>query len=219
VRDSEPPAAVAGADRTVVDGDALTLDATASHDNVGVTSFVWTVVGEGGTETFTGSVVTVPMTRSGTLRVELRVADAAGNTAVDALDIQVLPLMVDWRLGPFLDEDGRPLKGVRVSVTLNGTERAGITDAAGWLTLSIVRFDLVSPAQVSASKRGYETVRFATALDADGDPVDPVPRIRRLETTVASGLLSWFLLAAVVVCAVVAIVLRRMRRTREAPKP
>ncbi len=219
VRDTEPPVAVAGGDRTLVEGDDLTLDATASRDNVGVISYVWTVVGEGGTDTFTDAVVTVPVTRPGTLMVELRVTDAAGNAAVDALDIQVLPLMVGWRLGPFMDEEGRPLNGVRVSVTLNGTERAGVTDATGWLDLSIVRFDIVSPAQVNASKRGYDTVRFSTALDAEGDPVDPVPRMTKVpETTAAMGLLLWLLLVAAIVCAVMAVIFLMMKRNRGAPK-
>jgi PKD repeat protein len=215
VRDVEPPVAVAGPDRTVVEGDDLTLDASASRDNVGIASYVWTIIGEGGTEILTGAVVNVPVARPGTLRLELRVTDAAGNTANDTIDIQVLPLMVSWQLGPFMDEDDRPLQGVRVSVTLNGTQRTGNTDGTGWLELSILRFDLVSPAQVNASKRGYDTVRFATTLDADGNPMDPVPRMRRLPgATLALGLLWWLLLLVVIVCAVVAVAYYKMRHGR-----
>jgi len=131
----------------------------------------------------------------------------------------VLPLNVTWRLGPFMDEDDRPLEGVRVTVTMNGTARTGITDATGWLNISVLRFDLVSPAQVNASKKGYDTLRFMTALDADGNPVDPVPRMTKVpETTAAMGLLTWLLLVAVSVCAVVAVIFLMMKRNRGAPK-
>lgn len=218
VRDIEPPVAVAGADRTVVEGDRLTLDATASHDNVGIVGYVWTVIGDAGTETLTGAVVAVSTSRPGTLRIELRATDAAGNSANDTLEVRVLALNVSWRLGPFMDEDDRHLKGVRVSVTLNGTVRTGITDGTGWLDISVLRFDLVSPAHVNASLRGYDTLRFTTALDADGQPVDPVPRMSKVPgANAAMGLLWWLLLAVVIVCAVVAVALYRRGRGRGPP--
>jgi hypothetical protein len=98
---------------------------------------------------------------------------------------------------------------------LNGTQRTGTTNGTGWLELSILRFDLVSPAQVNASKRGYGTVLFATSLDADGNPVDPVPRMRRLPgATLALGLLWWLLLLVVIACSVVAVAYYRMRHGR-----
>jgi PKD repeat protein len=212
VRDTEPPVAVAGSDRTVIEGDDLFLDATASHDNVGVISYVWTVVGEAGTETLTGPVVAVPTTKAGTLRVELRVNDAAGNTADDVLDVNVLPLNVSWRLGPFMDEDGHLLQGVKVSVTLNGTARTGITDGTGWLNLSIVRFNLVSPAHVNASKQGYDTVRFTESLDADGQPIDPVPRMRKVQDSSGTwDMWTWYVLIAVVGIVLVAVAEQRRR--------
>jgi len=220
VRDIEPPVAVAGGDRTVIEGEAVTLDATASSDNVGIASYAWTIFGEGSTESLTGPVVALAARRPGTLLAELRVTDAAGNTGKDSLDVRVLPLNVSWRLGPFIDEDGDVLEGVRVSVTLNGTEREGVTDAAGWVELAIPRHDLVSPAQVEASKRGFGTVRFAEALDADGSPADPVPRMKALPgTLLASGPLPWLILAAVAVCLVVAAILLRTRRARGARRP
>ncbi len=206
VRDTEPPVAVAGGDRTVVEGDEHVLDAGASHDNIGVVSYVWTVfVGEA-KKVYVGPVMRVPTDVPGELRVELRVEDAALNEGTDKLTVTVLPLNVTWRLGPFMDEDDRFIEGVKVRVMMNGTDHEGSTDDTGWLAVLVVRFDAVTRADVVATKAGYEELRFTTRLDASGHPIDPVPRMRRLpEVSVAPGLLWWLLLVAVVVCVVVAL--------------
>ena len=221
VLDIEPPVAVLGSgDRTVVEGDELLLDGSASRDNVGVVSFVWTVRAGEARTIHVGPVLRVPTGAPGVLRVELRVEDAAMNAATDTLTVTVLPLNITWRLGPFMDEDDRFIEGVWVCVMMNGTDYKGSTDDTGWLAVVVVRFDAAVGAYVVATKPGYEDLRFTARLDASGHPIDPVPRMRRLpEVSVAPGLLWWLLLVAVVVCLVVPIALRRTRRSRGRPGP
>jgi len=86
--DRIPPTAVAGPDVVVPPGTPVTLDGSASTDNVGIVSYVWTFT-DGGPVTLTGAVVTYTFLYVGDYLVTLTVADAAGNTASDTLWVHV----------------------------------------------------------------------------------------------------------------------------------
>jgi PKD repeat protein len=179
VRDVTAPTAVAGGDLVVDQGATATLDGGGSHDDVGVALFVWTFEESGVPVRLEGRTVPYAFNASGTFTVMLRVEDAAGNSATDALDVTVLPRMVVWALGPFLDKDGNRIPDVKVTVRLNSTTYTGTTNATGWIAPTVRRLDLVSPASVTASKKGYKTATFTVRLDKSGRPLDAIPNLER----------------------------------------
>ena len=88
ILDQTRPIADAGDDQTVNVGVAVTFDAGASNDNVGIVSYEWNF-GDG--TTGTGITATHTYTSPGNYTVTLTVKDAAGNTATHSITVTVLP--------------------------------------------------------------------------------------------------------------------------------
>jgi hypothetical protein len=91
VPDQEAPLACAGKDLSVAAGETLTLDGTASSDDVEVVSWRWSLEYAGSPVTFRGETALVTLDVPGVYAVTLTVADAAGNTGSDEVRITVLP--------------------------------------------------------------------------------------------------------------------------------
>jgi hypothetical protein len=95
--DVTPPIAKAGQNRTVSQGENVTLDASDSTDNIGIVSYECDF-GDG--TTGTGKTVNHIYEKPGTYKVTLTVKDAAGNYATDSITITVqttgIPL---WIIG------------------------------------------------------------------------------------------------------------------------
>ena len=89
VLDADPPVAAAGNDSVVMMGDTITLNGSASSDNVGVTSWTWTFTYNGKERTLEGEVATFTFERVGEFVITLTVADGRGNTAEDTLRLYV----------------------------------------------------------------------------------------------------------------------------------
>jgi len=89
VLDIDPPVAVAGNDSVAMMGDTVTLDGTASLDNVGITNWTWTFTYRGEERTLEGEVATFTFERVGEFVITLTVADGRGNTAEDTLRLYV----------------------------------------------------------------------------------------------------------------------------------
>ena len=89
VTDATPPTADAGLDDTVNLGSSVTLDGSASSDDVGVVSWTWTFT-DGSPQTLTGETVPYTFTTLGAHTVTLEVADAVGLTATDTVVITVV---------------------------------------------------------------------------------------------------------------------------------
>jgi parallel beta-helix repeat protein len=202
VKDIEPPVAVSGGNRTAVEGTYVTLDASASRDNVGIALYRWAVVTANGTVFHSGAVYSFRVEGTRDLKAELWVEDAAGNAAIDDLIVTVLSMWVTFRLGPFLDQDGNVVEDADVTITLNGTATSGTTDHLGWAEVTVKRVDLVSPAGVDATKEGYERLEASVPLDGLGRPSGDLPAMDRIP---ALGLGSPLLL--VLLLAIIAIVL------------
>ncbi len=124
VLDTEPPAADAGEDLEVDQGDLTTLDGSASTDNVGIVGWDWSFEHGGETVTLEGGAVDFVFTLAGTFVVTLNVSDATGNWDVDELTVVVRdtePPVAD--AGPDIQADPGD------SVTLDGsasTDNVGI---------------------------------------------------------------------------------------------
>ncbi len=86
VRDTQAPVPHGGGDRTVDEGQALFFDASASTDNVGVTSFRWDF---GDNSSSTVAAVSHVYARPGTYTASLTVMDAAGNSATSTFSVTV----------------------------------------------------------------------------------------------------------------------------------
>lgn len=89
VSDITAPVANAGADRTSDQGQAVTLDGSASSDNLGIDVYAWSFEYGGGTEELLGRMVQFPFDVPGDYTITLRVTDAAGNSADDSFDLHV----------------------------------------------------------------------------------------------------------------------------------
>ena len=89
VRDITKPIAVAGQNRTIGEGTAVALNGSASSDNVGITSYVWTFT-DVTLQTLTGQNPTYTFNNPGVYVVTLSVTDAAGNWATATTTVTVL---------------------------------------------------------------------------------------------------------------------------------
>ena len=86
--DNTKPVANAGPDQTVTEGTRVTLDASASSDNVGIISYTWTFT-DGATKTFDGISPSYTFSGPGVYTITLSVSDAAGNEATDKVVVTV----------------------------------------------------------------------------------------------------------------------------------
>ncbi len=84
-KDTEPPVADAGEDRTVKVGENFTLDGSNSTDNVGIENYTWTIEGE----EYKGVRVTYNFSNEENHTIKLTVEDAAGITDSDTVTITV----------------------------------------------------------------------------------------------------------------------------------
>ena len=103
VVDKVPPQAAAGADLTIVEGRPFTLDASASTDNIGITTFEWSYTFDGRTYRIGGPTKDVTLPRQGVYVITLVVTDAADNEGQDELVVNVT------RGGGDIDLDGDTL--------------------------------------------------------------------------------------------------------------
>ncbi len=89
VLDITNPVAEAGLDHTVNEETWITFNGSRSTDNVGISLYVWTIVGNANW-TLTGTIVENFFTKPGVYTVTLKVTDAAGNWETDELTVTVL---------------------------------------------------------------------------------------------------------------------------------
>jgi len=89
--DTVPPIANAGPDQTVYEDTLVTFDGSCSSDNVGIVSYMWTLI-DVTPHTLTGVNPTYTFTTPGIYTGTLDVSDAAGNHATDTITITVFSL-------------------------------------------------------------------------------------------------------------------------------
>lgn len=91
VLDVTKPVANAGSDQTVNEDSPITLDGSASSDNVGITAYTWTFT-DGATKTLTEEKPTYTFNTPGVYTITLNVTDAEGNWATDTIIITALDI-------------------------------------------------------------------------------------------------------------------------------
>ena len=124
-RESQPPTADAGLDRTTSVGDSVTFDGSDSTDNVQVDTYEWDIDGDGFYEK-DGQSISHTFQNVGSKTVTLRVSDPAGNTDTDTVSVTV-----EDRSGPTADAGSDKTIIVGSSVTLDGS---GSSDDVGITT-------------------------------------------------------------------------------------
>jgi len=121
--DTTKPVAHAGPDRAVTEDTILTLDGSASTDNVAVSSYTWEFI-DATTKTLTGVKPTYTFGTPGLYTITLNVTDAAGNWATDTVVIEVIDVT-----NPIADAGQDRTVNVNASVTfdaLASTDNVGI---------------------------------------------------------------------------------------------
>ncbi|MFO7792108.1 MAG: PKD domain-containing protein [Candidatus Saliniplasma sp.] len=84
-RNTTPPTADAGEDKTVGIDEDLTFDGSSSTDNVNITDYTWTIEGD----EYEGESVTHSFSEVGTYEVELTVTYSSGNSDSDSITVTV----------------------------------------------------------------------------------------------------------------------------------
>ena len=90
-KDTIKPTASAGPDQTVNENTKVTLDGSASKDNIGVVSYSWTFKDEIN-QNLTGKTPSYTFNTPGVYNITLTVKDEAGNTATDKVSVTVLDI-------------------------------------------------------------------------------------------------------------------------------
>ena len=98
VKDTTPPTARGGNDKTIAQHDSVVFNASASRDNVGITNFTWSFTYDQSLVSLYGVSPSFVFHTEGNYTVTLNVTDASGNVGTDTLQIVVL-----W--GPPDDDD------------------------------------------------------------------------------------------------------------------
>ena len=117
--DNTKPTANAGPDQTVDLYTTVTLDGSASTDNIGITSYTWTFIHET-PQTLTGISPTYTFPTLGTYVITLNVADLRGNSDTDTVTIIVVDMTA-----PVADAGNDQAVAEGALVTFNGS---GTTD-------------------------------------------------------------------------------------------
>jgi parallel beta-helix repeat protein len=89
ITDNDDPVADAGPDQTVDQGTVVTFDGSGSTDNIGITNYTWTFTHNGTAVTLYGVSPTFRFWTAGNYTVTLTVQDAAGNTDMDTMLVNV----------------------------------------------------------------------------------------------------------------------------------
>ncbi len=166
IRDTTPPVADSGPDRIVTEDEPVTLDASASSDNIGIINYEWDF-GDG--TTGTGLIISHTYLDPGIYYITLIVRDKEGNNATDSATITVLAKDTDNDGIPDTtdtddDDDGMP----DAWEIENGLDHLNAADA----TLDPDNDGL-------ANLKEYQTGTNPHLPDSDGDfwtdSMDPMP--------------------------------------------
>lgn len=107
VLDKTPPVAEAGDDITVLKGEMVQFDGSASSDNTGIVKHTWTFTDDT-QQTLNGQNVDYRFHNSGIYNVTLTVEDSEGNIGTDGLTVTVNPIQLVTR--------GNTEKGFRIGI-------------------------------------------------------------------------------------------------------
>jgi hypothetical protein len=188
------------------------VDGTRSTDNIGIVKYEWKIGIEYGPQALPGPTPTVEIDKMGLFFITLTVWDEAGNFASDDFTVNVRPVLAPVRLGPFLDEDGKPLFHVEITMTLNGTVYTRRTNDDGNGTMDVEWYDIPGTAQVHAELEGYEPIDFEVTIDDKGIPNAVIPPMVREEDPSGTSSLHILIAVGLTLVGIVILLTMLMRR-------
>lgn len=109
VMDTEPPFASAGPDQQVNEGDTVTLDASGSSDNVGISNYTWSFMYDDRMTYLFGERASFLFDIHGTYEINLTTTDGNRNPATDGTRVMVAEKLNDGTQDgtPGLDRKGK----------------------------------------------------------------------------------------------------------------
>jgi PKD repeat protein len=205
VLDTTDPVADPGDDRTVDQGTSVTLDGSASTDNVGVQKYTWTFDYEGQIVTLYGAVNSHVFDEPGTYEVKLTAQDIAGNAGEGTF-----VLTVRDTVAPVPVAKDRHTVGRGDKLSLDGSASTDNVGVVRWVwTFEEDGRPVELEGEVvehSFDEAGDYEVTL-TVYDAEGNSAS-----RTITVTVeGAGWLAWVALAAAIAAVALAYVAIRMR--------
>jgi len=206
VLDITKPTANAGSDRTVNEDTTVTLDGSASSDNVGITAYTWTFT-DVTTKTLTGGKSTYTFNTPGVYTITLNVTDSTGNWATDTIVITVADVT-------------KPVANAGQDKTVNvGTtvsfDAGGSTDNVGIVSYEWDFGDGTTGTGVTTThtytKPGTYTVTL-TLRDAAGNSAKDMMTVTVQEVAVPAPIPWWTIGVIVAVVGAVALAALRLLR-------
>ncbi len=136
-------------------------------------------------------------------------------TKTQVLDIKV-------KIGQFVDKDGDPIEGAKVTITLNGKTYTGTTDSNGFVEFTIPAADFApGTVNVKATKKGYKDLEFTGTVDANGlftPPAGGIPQMQKKETKPAEDNTMLILILVVIIVIIIIALLALAMRKKEEPE-
>ncbi len=160
--DMTPPVAIDGDGQTVPQGTEVTLDGTASTDNVGITAFEWTFNDGANDVVQNGPVMNHTFMNLGNFTVTLEVWDAAGNSDtltvwVNVIDVTAPEVLV---IAPGEDSEDVPLDWNLIIVFTEAMDTASVEAAFNISGVNVTDFDWDMTDRyvtISFEELGYDT--------------------------------------------------------------
>jgi len=163
--DKTPPHAKAGSDQTIAEDTVTFFNGTASRDNLGIASHTWTFT-DGEPQTLMGVQPNYTFANPGVYIVELKVADTAGNYAVDTFRITVVDVTT-----PVAEAGPNQTVNEDTLVTLNSSgseDNVGIVSYVWTFTDQFITQTLTGPRPTYTFERPGEYVITLQVSDAAG---------------------------------------------------
>jgi hypothetical protein len=191
------------------DGDALTwtLKTNATWLSINGTGYL------SGTPTAAGTFYALITVNDG------KVATAKNLTlTIRAADSGVDDTIV-VAIGPVEDSNGNPVAGARVTVTYNGIEYTGTTDANGNANIELPETALGEQLDIEITKDGYGPVSYTTTLDEDGTLNDTPSSMEAKQSNISPIIIIIIIVIIVAVVAGLGLMLRPKKPLPAPPAP
>jgi PKD repeat protein len=180
VKDITDPAADAGPDLEVDQHETVTLDASASSDNVDIVNWTWSFVYRGSPMKLYGEVVEFVFDDAGTYEISLAVNDGTGNMGLDSVTVRVLDITPPT---PDAGEDMEVVQGSNVDLDGTGS-RDNIRIASYTWTFDYqgVPIELIGSTPSYYFDAAGEYLVTLTVADLEGNDATDTVRVVVLDT-------------------------------------
>jgi hypothetical protein len=148
--------------------------------------------------------------------------DAAGNSPIDTAMTwtfrTIVPPSFSLDLGPILDEDDEPVEGAKVTVTIDGTDYTGTTDANGEVSIPLTSQPAAGTYTVKVTKDDFDDLEYDITVDDNGEETQgTIPKMKATEES-SNTLLLILVIVIIIVILLVVVMAMRKKPSEEAPE-